>query len=139
MLSSILDFLCPARVSLRIAVALLADKEELLSTQRGRLRPFRLQQMKDLAATNKTLFTDFVSKLSATSHAIHRYRERHKGKGTDKEISKMLFNLLIQQLNATDRLQDGRPPLKKGLVGVIKDNTLVAILPTQTVGAPKLK
>ena len=134
MLSKLLDLLCPLRVAYRDSTKAVKQTAETL-----KVMSIKLQHQEDLASNTKTIFTDEVSKLAVTSHAIHRYRERHKGKGSDDEISRMLFKLLIKQLYTMDILPDGKYSLKKGLVGVIKGNTLVTVLPTQPVGMPKLK
>lgn len=91
-------------------------------------------------ASNKTDTAKYIDKLHVTSHAIHRYRERHKGKGTDKEISDMLFKLLLEQLRSMDTLPDGEYVLKRGVVGVIVQDTLVTIIPKRSaVAVPKLR
>lgn len=129
-----LDFICPVRIRLQSKLQFI---EHLLSTIES--LEANINKLEDVIATNKTTFTTEISKLAVTSHAIHRFRERHKGQGTDEDISKMLTKLLMQQLYTMDKLQDGQYTLKKGIVGVVKNNTLVTIIPTRDYGKPKLK
>jgi len=99
----------------------------------------QIQKLQDVIANKKTKLATTVDKLSITAHAIHRYRQRHNGKGTDEDISKMLHKCLLNQLATTDKLQDGEYVLKKGVVGVVANNTLVTVLPTRKVNTPSIK
>jgi hypothetical protein len=99
----------------------------------------KITNLEDAIASNKTKFATEVSKLSITSHAVYRYRERCKGKGSDDDIYKLLMKYLVQQLHITDKLSDGKYTLSKGVTGQVVNNTLVTVLPNRDIGRPKLK
>lgn len=99
----------------------------------------RIATLEDIIAHRMTAKATTANKLSVTSHAIHRYRERHKGSGTDTEISKKLYKLLLQQLSTMDTLPDGEYILERNVRGIVQNNTLVTIVPKRDIGKPRLK
>ena len=99
----------------------------------------RIASLEDIIANRMTAKATTANKLSVSSHAIHRYRERHKGSGTDTEISKKLYKLLLQQLATMDTLPDGEYILERNVRGIVQNNTLVTIVPKRDIGKPRLK
>jgi len=134
MLNKLLDYLIPERVELRILIQSLDDMSKTVETQR-----IKIQKLEDTLSQQKTKYATEASKLAITSHAVHRYRERCGGTGTDDEIYKMLMKLLLQQLYTMDRLPDGGYDLKRGVRGTVVNNTLVTILPPRDIGKPRLR
>jgi hypothetical protein len=103
------------------------------------LNASRIATLEDIVANRMTAKATTANKISVSSHAIHRYRERHKGLGTDTEISKKLYKLLLQQLAAMDTLPDGEYILERNVRGIVQNNTLVTIVPKRDIGKPRLK
>ena len=99
----------------------------------------RITMLEDIIANRMTAQATTANKLSVSSHAIHRYRERHKGSGTDTEISKKLYKLLLQQLATMDTLPDGEYILERNVRGIVQNNTLVTVVPKRDIGKPRLK
>ncbi len=130
MFNKLLNKLCPSRAIVPALELAIANYVTDIEQQRK-----LIQKLEDIIANKKTIAATTVDKLSVSSHAIHRYRERHKGKGTDDDISKMLYKALLEQLASMDTLPDGKYPLRKGVIGVVKDNTLVTVLPRSAVRA----
>jgi len=124
MIEYIKNLICPANkqvVTLNQAV-----KDIVYTNELSRLR---VQKLEDTLAQRKSDLTTTVDKMSVTNHSIFRYRERHNGQGSDEDIRKMLYKALLQQLTTTDTLQDGKISIRKGIYGVVKDHSLVTILP----------
>ena len=134
MFNKILNIICPSRKQAATLYQKLQEIEQINEQYRQ-----RIQKLEDTIAAKKTTFATTIDKLSVTSHAIHRYRERHKGKGTDKDIERMLYKCLLQQLATMDTLPDGEYTLRKNVKGRVINNTLVTILPRRDNGSPKLK
>jgi len=103
------------------------------------LNASRIATLEDIVANRMTAKATTANKISVSSHAIHRYRERHKGLGTDTEISKKLYKLLLQQLATMDTLPDGEYILERNVRGIVQNNTLVTIVPKRDIGKPRLK
>jgi len=133
MLTKLLEFVCP---SLKRVKQLEGIIEYI--TQIDEEKRVQIQRLTDTLANRKAVLTTTVDKLAVTSHAVHRYRERHKGKGSDEEISKMLYKCLLEQLATMDTLPDGTYDLRKNVKGIISNNTLVTVLPKRDVGKPRL-
>ena len=133
MFDSILNFICPFR---RKIIELTYELEQIRAINE-RYRQ-RIQKLEDVISAKKTKLSQTIDKISITSHAIHRYRERHKGKGTDEDIARMLYKCLLQQLATMDTLPDGEYVLRKNVKGRVINNTLVTVLPNRDIGAPKL-
>ena len=134
MINKLLDLICPARKRVSSLEGIISYITEVDESKR-----LQIQRLEDVLAHKRTELASTIDKLYVTSHAIHRYRERHNGKGTDDDISTMLYKCMIQQLATTDTLMDGTYDLKRGLRGRIQNNTLVTILPKRDIGAPRLK
>lgn len=127
MIKRLLKWLCPSTYKL-------ASAELALATQLK-----TIQRLEDIISNKKSQLSTTIDKLSITSHAIHRYRERHGGKGSDQDIERMLYKCLVQQLHCMDTLPDGTYDLRKNVKGVVSNNTLVTVLPHRQYGKPKLR
>lgn len=134
MWNKLLDFLCPARVQLDL---MQSNTKRLIDAINE--YSIKVSNLEGALTDKLTMFSKESNKLSVTSHAVHRYKERYKIKASDEDVSKELTKLLIQQLYTMDTLPDGKYTLKKGVVGVVKNNTLVTIIPKRDYGKPKLK
>ena len=124
MFNTLLDFICPARKALRAYKKLLDDSLDISAKLAA-----KLQRLEGVLAEKKSKLTTTIDSLHVTSHAIHRYRERHKGKGTDDDIRKMLYKALIRQLATMNSLPDGKYQIAKNIWGQVINNTLVTVLP----------
>jgi len=133
MIDKLLDWICPSRAKLEEYEATL-----LICSARIKFHKENIQRLEDLLADKKNEATTTYNELSVSAHAIHRYRERCKGKGTDEEIRKYLYKGLIRQLATMDTLPNGHYTLYKGVTGRIENNTLVTVIPNRDIGAPKL-
>jgi regulator of replication initiation timing len=80
-----------------------------------------------------------AGKISITQHAIHRYRERCNGIGTDDDIRKFLLKGILKHLGATDTLSDGKYSISKGIIAIIQDNSVVTVINTQMDKPKKIK
>ena len=134
MINKLLDWLCPSR---KQVVAY--QSEAIGFINEIAFYKTTIQRLEDILAAKKNESTTTFEELSVSAHAIHRYRERCKGKGTDDEIRKYLYKGLIRQLATMDTLPNGHYTLYKGVTGRIENNTLVTVIPNRDIGAPKLK
>jgi len=130
MIDKIRDWLCPSVKLLaasREKVYELMDEGLSLKVTNSKLHS-KLQKLEDILADKKSSEATIYNELAVSAHAVHRYKERINNKLTNADVSKMLYKALIRQLYTMDTLQDGRYSLFKGVVGVVKDKTLVTVL-----------
>lgn len=133
MIDRLLNWLCPSRAKLEGYEA-----TTIICSARVKSHKEKIQRLEDLLADKKNGATTTYNELSVSAHAIYRYRERCKGKGTDEEIRKYLYKGLVRQLATMDTLPNGHYTLYKGVTGRIENNTLVTVIPNRDIGAPKL-
>ena len=94
-----------------------------------------LQKLEDVVSRDKNATTTEVDKIVVPNHAIHRYRQRFDGKGTDDNIRMLLYKLVTRLLYTMDTLPDGDYTLSRGMTGRIIDSTLVTIFKSKSVNA----
>lgn len=129
MLEFIKNFFISKRLaSLEDIIAIYAKDLEEANLTQSRLKS-NVNALAETLAYIKVNKATPIDRLSVTAHAVHRYRERHKAKGTDAELYKELYKAVVRETANLDSIPNGVYTVRTGVALQVVDETVVTVLP----------
>ena len=129
------NWLCPETSNLPILLKRVNNLKTqiVILTNKLRRSENHTKRLNDLITSKNTECTQ-AQRIYVTDHAIHQYKARvpkeaKKNLGSNEDIRKKIYNMVIKHLHTLDKLSDGAYDIDKNMVCRIKDNTVVTCLP----------